>query len=363
MLQWNDGTWEHRAYWGANQIGFGVDGTNSRRYMGTLPAAGQWVRLEVAASLVGLEGRSLNGMAFTLYGGRATWDHAGKRPAATGGGLLASHHVYFPFGEEITPSGSEQMKFTGHQRDAANVSSVADDLDYMHARYYNPLIGRFLSVDPVLNLKRAATRPQNWNRYAYAMGNPMKYVDPTGQDISLRISFAGSITDEERKKIIAAVKAWYERNGAGKAYVFDSAKGKHGGNLFSRLFGKGYQNISVAAGASRQHTPGTVYAGNFKDLTGQQFVNAVSNSILHETAAHLFGVTPVNFGDTAMFARGGNWMNNEAISSRVGTVADSQAFGDPATRGKVTDGPIPVHPEDAATIERELGPLGVEPPE
>ncbi len=38
MLQWNDGSWEHRAYWGANLIGWGTDGTASRRYMGTLPA-------------------------------------------------------------------------------------------------------------------------------------------------------------------------------------------------------------------------------------------------------------------------------------------------------------------------------------
>jgi hypothetical protein len=78
MLQWNDGTWEHRAYWGANNIPWGTDGTNSRRYMGALPPAGQWVRLEVPASQVGLEGQTLNGMAFTLYGGRATWDRAGK---------------------------------------------------------------------------------------------------------------------------------------------------------------------------------------------------------------------------------------------------------------------------------------------
>jgi hypothetical protein len=80
MLQWNDGTWEHRAYWGANQIGFGADGTDARRYMGVLPAAGQWVRLEVPAGSVGLEGHTLNGMAYTLYGGRATWDNAGKNP-------------------------------------------------------------------------------------------------------------------------------------------------------------------------------------------------------------------------------------------------------------------------------------------
>jgi len=78
MLQWNDGTWEHRAYWGNNSIGYGSDGTASRRYMGPLPAPGQWVRLSVPASLVNLENRTLNGMAFSLYGGRATWDTAGR---------------------------------------------------------------------------------------------------------------------------------------------------------------------------------------------------------------------------------------------------------------------------------------------
>jgi hypothetical protein len=78
MLQWNDGTWEHRAYWGTNHIAWGVDGTSSRRFMGPLPPAGQWVRLEVPVELVGLEDREINGMAFTLFDGRATWDRAGK---------------------------------------------------------------------------------------------------------------------------------------------------------------------------------------------------------------------------------------------------------------------------------------------
>lgn len=78
MLQWNDGTWDHRAYWGQSQLPWGVEGTASLRSMGALPPTGQWVRLEVPANLVGLEGRTLNGMAFTLFNGRATWDHAGK---------------------------------------------------------------------------------------------------------------------------------------------------------------------------------------------------------------------------------------------------------------------------------------------
>ncbi len=95
MLQWNDGSgWEHRAYWGANNIGWGANGTASRRYMGPLPATGGWVRLEVPASAVGLEGKTVNGMAFSLYDGRATWDKAGKVGLMYGAGPPINNRVY-----------------------------------------------------------------------------------------------------------------------------------------------------------------------------------------------------------------------------------------------------------------------------
>jgi len=77
MLQWYSGSWEHRAYWGANLIPWGLDGSASRRRVGDLPPAGQWVRLEVPAIALGLEGIALTGMAFTLYDGTAGWDYAG----------------------------------------------------------------------------------------------------------------------------------------------------------------------------------------------------------------------------------------------------------------------------------------------
>ncbi len=83
MLSWNADGWEHRAYWGANSITYGTNGTNSRRSMGSLPAAGQWVRLEVPASQVGLEGSNVTGMGFSQYGGRATWDKTGSSTAST----------------------------------------------------------------------------------------------------------------------------------------------------------------------------------------------------------------------------------------------------------------------------------------
>lgn len=92
MLQWNDGTWDHRAYWGENRMEWGVDGQASRRRLGPLPAPGVWTRLEVPAALVGLEGREVRGMAFTLFGGRASWGAAGKtRTFAPGPGLFAEY--------------------------------------------------------------------------------------------------------------------------------------------------------------------------------------------------------------------------------------------------------------------------------
>jgi hypothetical protein len=91
MLQWTDGTWDHRAYWGNNDIPYGSDETASRFNAGPLPAAGQWVRLEVPAKSVGLEGSTIKGMSFALSGGQATWDYAGRSAPLT---LATSTNAY-----------------------------------------------------------------------------------------------------------------------------------------------------------------------------------------------------------------------------------------------------------------------------
>jgi hypothetical protein len=83
MVSWYAGNWEHRAYWGANSINYGTDGTASRFNMGAIPATGQWVRLEIPANVVGLENSVVTGMGFHLQGGRATWDKTGKSVTTT----------------------------------------------------------------------------------------------------------------------------------------------------------------------------------------------------------------------------------------------------------------------------------------
>jgi RHS repeat-associated protein len=117
-------------------------------------------------------------------------DHLGTpRLVTSDDGQLVSYHDYYPFGDEHSPVAQEvpsgfdredPLKFTGHERDYAGGMGGEDGhaVDYMHARYYNPSVGRLLSVDPV---EGDPSRPQSWNRYAYVMNNPLNRVDPTGR--------------------------------------------------------------------------------------------------------------------------------------------------------------------------------------
>jgi hypothetical protein len=88
MFQWrSNASWEHRAYWAApadkDLIALGTDGTATRKRVGELPAAGGWTRLTVAAADVGLDGAAVDGMAFTLFDGRAAYGSTGSIATAT----------------------------------------------------------------------------------------------------------------------------------------------------------------------------------------------------------------------------------------------------------------------------------------
>jgi RHS repeat-associated protein len=107
-------------------------------------------------------------------------DHLGTpRLITDGAGHRIGSHAYWPFGEEWSPATAQEgspLKFTGHERDPDR-----SGLDYMHARYYAPVWGRFLAVDPALDQGEALSLPQKWNRYTYADNNPILKVDPDGR--------------------------------------------------------------------------------------------------------------------------------------------------------------------------------------
>ena len=82
---------------------------------------------------------------------------------------------YSPFGSELgnTTGTNDRAGFTGHIKDSAT------GLNYMQARYYDPVIGRFLSVDPVTFVDTG--NPGYFNRYAYTMNDPINNLDPDGR--------------------------------------------------------------------------------------------------------------------------------------------------------------------------------------
>jgi len=112
-------------------------------------------------------------------------DHLGSPLAMTDeDGSVVWRRDYFPFGQEIDPGGETTFNphtFTGKEFDAET------GLYYYGARYYDPVIGRFISVDPAGS---DPSDPQSWNRYVYTLNNPYKYVDPDGEIVWDVIDFA-----------------------------------------------------------------------------------------------------------------------------------------------------------------------------
>ena len=99
---------------------------------------------------------------------------------------------YTPFGEKRKNSqGRDEVGFTGHVNDSSG-------LIYMQARYYDPVIGRFYSNDPVGalgHMQRGNSIAHGFNRYAYANNNPYKYTDPDGKFILKALTIGADIVD------------------------------------------------------------------------------------------------------------------------------------------------------------------------
>jgi RHS repeat-associated protein len=83
--------------------------------------------------------------------------------------------AYAPFGEPYSSSGTLDLSFTGQNQDT--VSGLYD----FPQREYSPGQGRWISPDPLGIGGVKITNPRTWNRYAYALNDPLSMVDPNGE--------------------------------------------------------------------------------------------------------------------------------------------------------------------------------------
>ena len=94
-----------------------------------------------------------------------------------GSGAKIDYQLYHPWGTTrySTQSYREQMTdygYTGQMQ--------VDDIYYYNARWYDPVIGRFMQADTLVPSHQGT---QGFDRYAYVNNNPMRYIDPTGHQI------------------------------------------------------------------------------------------------------------------------------------------------------------------------------------
>jgi RHS repeat-associated protein len=95
---------------------------------------------------------------------------------------IVSRTRYEPYG--LTAAGVQPtIGFTGHVNDADT------GLINMQQRYYDPVAGRFLSVDPVVADNNTGG---SFNRYNYAKNSPYKYIDPDGRNPAVGAAAAGA---------------------------------------------------------------------------------------------------------------------------------------------------------------------------
>jgi RHS repeat-associated protein len=102
-------------------------------------------------------------------------------------GHVTDSYGVTPYGETVTAAGSTANPFTWLGRWGV-MQEGSTGLYYMRFRYYDSASARFLSRDPIQQL-----RPHAINPYQYAAANPISNMDPVGLKIGLGDvgSFAG----------------------------------------------------------------------------------------------------------------------------------------------------------------------------
>ncbi|MBL8326719.1 MAG: hypothetical protein JNJ89_17335 [Rubrivivax sp.] len=158
VVAYDDGSWKFQVY-----------GSDGKLMYSLHPTRGATNHIYLGGRLIA-EQNSVSGRSYVHA------DALGSpvvRTDAMGREVANSRTRYEPYGGTVAGSANpDGVGFTGH------VNDVDTGLVYMQQRYYDPLAGRFLSVDPVTTDSGSG---QHFNRYVYALNNPYNYNDPDGR--------------------------------------------------------------------------------------------------------------------------------------------------------------------------------------
>lgn len=195
-----------------------------------------------------------------------------------------------------------QRGFTGHEH-----YDYFDIID-MNGRIYDPVLGRFLSPDPVIT---DGINLQSYNRYSYVINNPLTLTDPSGfswlgdiigdvgSAIGSAISWAGNAVVDAH--VFAANKAWEYRKEIAIAIII--AVCPAGGSLL----------LSMAYGAAAGFATGfagtLIDGGSFSDALKAGAVGAVVGAV-SGGIGYGFSATFTSMGADGLTKIGGNILSS-----------------------------------------------------
>ncbi|MFJ2296422.1 RHS repeat-associated core domain-containing protein [Streptomyces sp. NPDC087894] len=153
-----------------------------------------------------------------------------------GAAQTVTRRKQLPFGGQCGTTGSSSWP-----GDRGFVGGTSDPTGYTHlgAREYDPTLGRFLSVDPLL----IPDDPTQLNPYVYGNNNPATFADPTGEayvecasgqynctygkstgDVK-KVSFGKNYEKETRAQGGKVSKNYYAQQTTGRKYTYTKGKG------------------------------------------------------------------------------------------------------------------------------------------
>jgi len=157
-------------------------------------------------------------------------------------GAVISRTHYKPFGGTLEET-KDGVGYTGHLNDADL------GLTYMQARYYDPVIGRFYSNDPVGYI--AENPVMSFNRYMYVNNNPYKYTDPNGELLNFVTGAVGALIGGVSGAISARISTGDWSN-SGSGFV----GGAIAGGIIGATFGAGAAYAAPLSAAAMEASAG-----------------------------------------------------------------------------------------------------------
>ena len=198
-------------------------------------------------------------------------DHLGSTSLTTNtSGALVSELRYKAWGETRYSSGTTptSYRYTG-QREEPGIG-----LYFYNARWYDPYLNHFTQPDSIVP---DPNNSQDWDRYAYARNNPVRYTDPSGHGVDCGIGM-GCVKDYTGAKTLKDFRdmGWNER----KHWLADIVHENDLGHWFDDMLGA----IDFMA-----HNPSLSQQGGTAEVMDAAVLQAINDGLLITKGSDPFG--------------------------------------------------------------------------